>query len=142
MTIAKCLLTMALALLCAELASAHCVETSSSCLVDGGGARSPNERVLGDFVLMSAQMTRVGCMNVCHGMGKKLAGVENGKQCMCGDAAKKASPSKKCSFPCTGNHSASCGGSWAIDIISFTCAGPPDPTPSPTALDCRCQLRS
>ena len=113
-------------------AAAHCVqEGSSTCYTD-----NRKSRTLGGFISLSnGDMTRAGCMTLCDEAGKKLAGVENGNQCMCGDSVPAATKhSSKCTRECSGCGSENCeicGGVWAIDIMNFSCAGPPDPTPQP-----------
>ena len=98
----------------------HCVETSEgTCYVD-----SVKNRIMGDYLLKSTDITREQCMLLCYRAQKKLAGVENGNQCMCGDSVKASPPSTGCTMNCGGNRSETCGGNDAIDIFEFTCTIP------------------
>jgi hypothetical protein len=95
----------------------HCAEVSKSkCYVDG-----PGGRILGNVVVVSADMTREQCMRSCYSRQMRLAGVEDGGQCMCGDSVKTAVPSTNCTVACPGNSSELCGGWMAINILHFTC---------------------
>jgi hypothetical protein len=101
----------------------HCVEVGkSTCYGD-----SRKNRIMGNFVVMDTTMTREECMQLCYARKKTLAGVENGKQCMCGDSLKNPKPSticKKKPLKCVGDNSENCGGFDAIDIMHFTCSPP------------------
>ena len=96
----------------------RCVESSKSpCYVDG-----PASRIMGDPVAMTGQdMTREECMRACSSRQMKLAGVENGAQCMCGDSVKARVPSTNCTVACRGNSSELCGGWKAMAVLNFTC---------------------
>lgn len=98
----------------------HCAEVAkSTCYADH------TDRTMGDYVLRSEDMTREQCIQLCFSRLNTLAGVENGNQCMCGDAVKpNVKPSNACTFPCTGNSTETCGGSWVIDIMHFACTPP------------------
>lgn len=99
------------------LPAAHCVEVGTSpCYHD-----SPNARIMGDVVSASRAMTREECIETCFGRGKKLAGVENGGQCMCGNTLTATVPSTNCTATCPGSDSEICGGYMAINILNFTC---------------------
>merc|ERR1711918_328897 len=90
------------------LPAVHCEEVGKSvCLTD-----NPRHRIMGDAVSSdSGRMTRVACIQVCFSRGDKLAGVENGEQCMCGNSVLgEAAPSTNCTMPCPGNSSELCGG--------------------------------
>jgi hypothetical protein len=96
----------------------HCVKVGkSACYQDG----AKHARIMGDPVLASNDMTHEMCMQQCFSRQKKLAGVEDGKQCMCGDSVSAKVPSTNCTMACPGSGSEICGGFKAINIISFTC---------------------
>ena len=96
----------------------HCVEVSkSACYAD-----SLQHRIMGNWIRKSETMTREECMQLCYSQQKKLAGVEFGVQCMCGDSLKPPEPSNACTMPCAGKSSDLCGGHDAIDIMNFTCS--------------------
>ena len=96
----------------------HCTEVGrSACYHD-----SPGARIMGDVVVASSSMTRGMCMEACFGRGKRLAGVEDGGQCMCGDALDAtAVPSTNCTKLCPGSSLEHCGGYMAINVLNFTC---------------------
>ena len=96
----------------------RCAEVDKSvCYYD-----SPHARIMGDVVVASSGMTRELCMEACFGRQKRLAGVENGRQCMCGDAVDaRAVSSANCTTACPGRFSERCGGYMAIDVLNFTC---------------------
>ena len=97
----------------------RCAEVGSSvCYYD-----SPRARIMGDVVVASRGITRELCMEVCFGRQKRLAGVEDGGQCMCGDAVDaRAVPSDNCTTACPGSFSERCSGYLAIDVLNFTCS--------------------
>ena len=96
----------------------HCTAVGKSkCYVD-----TPTARIMGEVVAVGADMTRERCMLACYGRQKRLAGVENGGQCMCGDSVNATVPSVNCTKACPGNSSEVCGGWLAIDVMGFACA--------------------
>jgi hypothetical protein len=96
----------------------HCVEVGqSTCYED-----SIKNRIMGNYILRSEGITREQCMQLCNSRQNKLAGVENGNQCMCGDSVNAPVPSVACTMKCGGNNSELCGGYDVIDIMHFTCA--------------------
>ena len=99
------------------LPALHCVAEHSACYED-----SVRSRILGDVVMASAAMTHELCMEACFSRQRRLAGVENGKQCMCGDSLSEAVPSTNCTMPCPANDSQRCGGWMAIDVMNVTCS--------------------
>jgi hypothetical protein len=99
------------------LPALHCVEVGeSACYRDDVHAR-----IMGDVVMASASMTHEKCMLSCFSRKKSLAGVENGKQCMCGDSIDEPVLSTNCTAHCPGSSSELCGGWMAINILNFTC---------------------
>ena len=120
-----------LVLIQVQQAASHCIASSDTCYSDG----QYSARVLpwpGAKASKHKQMTRETCMAICHGMHYTLAGVEYGVQCFCGNAtAASAQKADGCTMKCGGNESEICGGDKYINVLQFTCAGPPDPTPQP-----------
>ena len=99
------------------LPALRCVEVGeSACYRDDVHAR-----ILGDVVMASASMTHEKCMQSCFIRKKRLAGVENGKQCMCGDVVDEPVLSTNCTAICPGSSSELCGGWLAITVLNFTC---------------------
>eukprot|EP00051_Salpingoeca_urceolata_P008275 m.104771 g.104771 ORF g.104771 m.104771 type:complete len:488 (-) comp15665_c1_seq2:25-1488(-) len=95
----------------------HCVQVGkSACYKD-----SPSARIMGDVVITSSGMTRELCMAACFGRHQRLAGVEDGRQCMCGNSTTAAVPSTNCTMACPGESSELCGGYKAINVLNFTC---------------------
>lgn len=82
----------------------------------------------------SQGMTQQQCAQQCQNTGKKLAGVEFGWQCYCGNALNYAPKvSKACTTPCPGTGSEACGGADAMLVFAVNCSGPtPPPTPPPS----------
>jgi beta-D-xylosidase 4 len=72
-------------------------------------------------------------MQMCHDQGYKIAGVEFGVECWC-DNRKEGNPVKSpgCNKTCSGSKEEKCGGKFAINVLTFSCSGSPDPTPPPT----------
>jgi hypothetical protein len=74
-------------------------------------------------------MTMEYCFSRCNSRGWKLAGLKNGINCMCGDDlapwAVKDAGLQKCSIPCPGDRSETCGGVSNVQVASFGCLGPP-----------------
>ena len=85
------------------------------CYRDG----TKHARIMGDPVLTHNDMSHEMCMQQCFSRQSKLAGVENGRQCMCGDSVSAKVPSTNCTMACPGSSSEICGGNFAINIISF-----------------------
>lgn len=101
------------------LPSVHCQEVGHSiCYKDRPGAR-----IMGEVVVANNGMTREQCMRACFERQKRLAGVENGDQCMCSDSiADGALPSTNCTKTCHGSTAKPCGGWMAISVLNFTCS--------------------
>jgi hypothetical protein len=63
------------------------------------------------------------CIAACAARGYTHAGVEYGKECFCsnvlGSDTPLADPSE-CQMECLGDDVSSCGGSWRIQVYSFT----------------------
>lgn len=99
------------------LPALHCAQVGKSrCYKD-----SPRARILGDVVTASNGMTREQCMQTCFGRQMRLAGVENGAQCMCGNSIDEAMLSTNCTHACPGSSSELCGGWMAINVLNFSC---------------------
>ena len=124
-----------------ERAEGGCVVTSvMGCFHEN----SNTDRILGPKAVTAPMMpmTHEICAQICTNKKNKLAGVEYGRQCYCGDKLNYPGvASSGCTFPCHGNASQHCGGSSAIQVFSFACSGapvpipkgPPPPPPSPPA---------
>ncbi|TLS25624.1 hypothetical protein PpBr36_07549 [Pyricularia pennisetigena] len=85
------------------------------------------------------------CFDMCQKAGYKLAGTEDGTECYCGNYIYNSYliDDSRCSSPCSGDSTASCGGPWALAIYSpdgrvevkqpaFTLTEPPPGTPETT----------
>jgi hypothetical protein len=122
------------------------------CFGDGNGAGKPGPRLLPVFGPGAGN--NIGnwtgfddCLRFCHSKGHVYAGVEDGHECYCGDAA--PSPTRKdaneslCSKPCapssaTGEPSRSnytCGGAWWMDVYNASHPLPPAPPTHPNVKD-------
>ena len=115
------------------LTESHCVVKTDTCYEDGN-----QRRVLswpGRKAPQNHDLTREGCMQICHDKGYLLAGVEYGSQCFCGNATSSgAVKGDGCKGACDGNASETCGGSNHINVLSFSCSGASDPTPPPSPM--------
>ncbi|OCF41274.1 hypothetical protein I317_04932 [Kwoniella heveanensis CBS 569] len=62
------------------------------------------------------------CIDGCSELGYKYAGVENGKQCFCGNVPQTTTrlPVSQCNTPCAGNSTGVCGGPSAMDLYTTT----------------------
>jgi hypothetical protein len=79
--------------------------------------------------LPNCRMTMEYCFSRCNSRGWKLAGLQSGTNCMCGDAlpswaVKDPAGLDKCSSPCAGDASETCGGASNVQVASFSCLGP------------------
>ena len=64
-------------------------------------------------------VTATNCVQRCDVLGKKIAGIENGGQCFCGDALKDSSEKAgECTSKCDGNSSEICGGPARMSIYT------------------------
>ena len=64
-------------------------------------------------------VTATNCVQRCDVLGKKIAGLENGGQCFCGDALKDSSEKAgECTSKCDGNSSEICGGPARMSIYT------------------------
>jgi hypothetical protein len=79
----------------------------------------PQERLMPHQVCISSgicsHLSRESCGNACALLGFRLAAVEAGHQCMCGETLTKHSasalaPAHECDSPCTGASGETCGG--------------------------------
>ena len=65
-------------------------------------------------------MTIKKCKEYCRENGWSIAGVENSKECFCGDKAPtKRIPEFNCNKPCSGGKNEICGGAWALNIFEL-----------------------
>ena len=117
-------------------ATAGCTSGPITCYTDD---QPLGTRVLGNPVngAEGGAASLAICAQTCADKKMKLAGVEYGGQCMCGNAvaagAKKLSAPTACQYPCTHNKTEKCGGQFEIGVFSFTCSGTPVPIPPPPA---------
>ncbi|KAK6906807.1 hypothetical protein I203_100794 [Kwoniella mangroviensis CBS 8507] len=72
----------------------------------------------------SGTITPQSCINGCSELGYSYAGVENGKTCYCGNSPQitQRLPVSQCSTACTGNSTAVCGGTNAMDLYTTASA--------------------
>ena len=70
-------------------------------------------------------ITIENCIEFCSVYGYAFAGVENEKECFCGQNAPTADPlpNSNCNEKCRGDQTQICGGNWAINIYSIPKAG-------------------
>lgn len=64
-------------------------------------------------------VTATNCVQRCDTLGKKIAGIENGGQCFCGDSLKDSSEKVgECTSKCDGDSSEICGGPARMSIYT------------------------
>ncbi|CAM9113470.1 unnamed protein product [Phaeothamnion confervicola] len=73
------------------------------------------------------------CAGLCFEHGYEIAGLENGRECLCGqsDQYEKYGEADNCNMPCTGDATEVCGGDSALSIWRLT-SGSPTPSASPS----------
>ena len=121
---------LSLLLLLADSTEGGCTVTSvMGCFKEN----SNTDRILGPKSITAPMMpmSHEICAQICTNGKHKLAGVEFGQQCYCGDKLNYPGvASSGCTSPCQGNTSQHCGGSDAIEVFSFACSGTPVPIPT------------
>ena len=86
---------------------------NGQCVVDSAS------RVLPYFGGKSIVITPENCMIICEHMNYKLAGVQVGSECWCGNTAPKSRTSGVgCDFHCDGDRTKNCGGHWRMNVYS------------------------
>lgn len=82
--------------------------------------RSLDDRFEYDPHTMSDKgVTATNCVQRCDALGKKIAGIENGGQCFCGDSLKDSSEKAgECTSKCDGDSSEICGGPARLSIYT------------------------
>jgi hypothetical protein len=109
----------------------NCVSLSETCYADPIKSRVLPYPIGGHPPSLNA-LTREGCMQMCHDADFTLAGVENGKQCFCGNATSATAQKLPtgCQTPCGGDATENCGGHSEASVLRLHCgSGPPDPFP-------------
>jgi glucan endo-1,3-alpha-glucosidase len=85
---------------------------SLGCAIDEGG------RVLTDYYVAQDDMAIDLCLDICEDKGYKYAGLENGNECMCGNALKQGvsytASEWDCWMPCAGDATETCGAGWRL----------------------------
>lgn len=76
----------------------------------------------------NGSMTIEACSATCRRQGYKVAGLQYGSQCFCGNRYGRYGKSSACNMPCAGNKSQTCGGTWANSVYSIG-GGPARGTP-------------
>jgi hypothetical protein len=111
------------------LVAAGCTVGPITCWADGNMSNQ-GFRILGP-PLAAGAVNHENCAQLCSDKKMKLAGVEYGGQCMCGNTLKPGSWQKPggCKLPCAANKTEACGGEFEIGIYSFACSGKPVPLP-------------
>ncbi|OBT59620.1 hypothetical protein VE04_00148 [Pseudogymnoascus sp. 24MN13] len=71
--------------------------------------------------------TPESCRAICLAAGLKYAGLEYSFECWCGDVLHNVSPpvidASKCTFPCSGDSSKTCGGQEYLDLWDYSTSG-------------------
>ncbi|KAK8854700.1 hypothetical protein IAR55_003439 [Kwoniella newhampshirensis] len=83
---------------------------------------SGSDRTLTGTEMESYSLTTASCASYCSSKGFAYAGTSYGKQCFCGNsvpAARKQATESGCSYACTGDSSAKCGGYYYLDVYAL-----------------------
>ncbi|TFK85981.1 WSC-domain-containing protein [Polyporus arcularius HHB13444] len=85
----------------------------------GAGCVSDNAaRALTGYSFANDQMTVASCVSTCASKGYSMAGIEYGRECYCGNTFSnnqgKSLAASTCNMACSGDKTATCGGSWAL----------------------------
>ena len=94
--------------------------TQFACAVD-----TPTRVLADDVTTQNANPWVPACINQCAAEGYHYAGVEYGDECYCGTGyaggvAPPVANTSDCNIPCAGDYSHACGGSWRMEIFTFT----------------------
>jgi hypothetical protein len=87
-------------------------------------AQDSSDRVFGDSTKVDiVSNTPATCAAICYGQGYKLAGVEYGSECYCGNYFNLAVPTQlpvsDCSYACPNSPGVTCGGPFAVQIYGL-----------------------
>ncbi|KAF8341317.1 uncharacterized protein EI90DRAFT_1719489 [Cantharellus anzutake] len=97
-----------------------------------------SNRALKGYSTSSSSNSVTSCESTCQAQGFKYAGVEYGQECYCSNSITTTSMTgtlqspSDCNMPCSGNSQQICGGSYRINIYSFSGTS----TPLWTRLGC------
>lgn len=88
------------------------------------------KRTLQEQQTVQGDLTVASCRNICASKQYKYSGVEDGRECWCGDDIQDAKDNNlaavsECSKPCPGNNKESCGASARITLSQLTPATQP-----------------
>ncbi|KAI8608903.1 WSC domain-containing protein [Chytriomyces sp. MP71] len=73
-----------------------------------------------------SSVTQESCYNACAAAGYALGGAEFTSQCFCFNSLPpKQLSANQCNMPCSGDASQTCGGSWAMTVVSNGSVPPP-----------------
>ncbi|KAI0088834.1 WSC-domain-containing protein [Irpex rosettiformis] len=91
--------------------------TEVACIAEGTTGRA-----LTAASTTNSSMTKPLCANYCAGLGYKLAGVEYGDECYCGNTLVNGANSTartwyECSVTCAGNPNENCGGPMRLNLL-------------------------
>jgi len=65
------------------------------------------------------------CYKSCNKEGYKYFGLQNGKECFCGNKFGKYGKAKNCNMKCSGNKKKNCGGTWANSVFEINKSSTP-----------------
>jgi hypothetical protein len=88
------------------------------CFKDQGQILSAKGRDLDGLRQDDPGLTAARCVEICRNRGFAYAGLQNGKQCYCGNSYGRLGRVANCDMPCSGNAKEMCGGWWANSIYS------------------------
>ena len=88
-------------------------------------AQDSPQRIFTDTFIAGPELaainTPAACVNLCAQKGYKMAGVEGGDECYCGNAFRVTPvslPMDDCNLPCQGAIGTTCGGNFTIQLYN------------------------
>ncbi|KAI8616934.1 aspartic peptidase domain-containing protein [Chytriomyces sp. MP71] len=102
------------------------VPVSLGCYLD------TSKRTMSTLLWIRASATPISCLTDCMSAGFLYAGLENSNECYCSKSLPSSLlPSSACSMDCSGVSGQSCGGSWALSVLTLAPSVKP-----PVSLGC------
>ena len=90
-------------------------------VLNGECFRDSHNRVLNGFIRkFNDHVTVHNCKEFCLNFGYAFAGVENARECFCGQTPPtELIQDSECDRECKGDNTQICGGSWALNVYSL-----------------------
>ena len=95
-------------------------------MLNGQCFRDNPNRILNGINKRNNFLTIENCKEFCFIYGYAFAGVQDSKQCFCGNiqpSMMMSIPNSECTKKCSGDNSQTCGGAWAMNVYAVTDLG-------------------